>query len=94
MRLVRERRSALWRFARIGLPLVGVRQLKQVRLAVGVTAWATGYLASAYGLRPEPFYLGVVYAVLGLLVSVFLVRDTDEHVRQEMQSHPPEPRVL
>jgi MFS family permease len=27
-------------------------------LAVGLTALATGYLASAYGLRPEPFYLG------------------------------------
>jgi MFS family permease len=28
-------------------------------LAVGLTALATGYLASVYGLRPEPFYLGV-----------------------------------
>ena len=63
-------------------------------LAVGITAWATGYLASAYGLRPEPFYLGVGYAVLGLLVSVFLVRDTGEHVRLEMESHPPEAAPL
>src|SRR5215210_3590395 len=63
-------------------------------LAVGLTAWATGYLASAYGLRPEPFYLGVGYAFLGLLVSVFLVRDTGEHVRLEMESHPPEPNPL
>lgn len=63
-------------------------------LAVGLTALATGYLASVYGLRPEPFYLGVVYAVLGLLVSVFLVRDTREHVRLEMQEHPPEPNPL
>jgi MFS family permease len=59
-------------------------------LAVGVTAWATGYLASTYGLRPEPFYLGVAYAVLGLVVSVFPVRDTREHVRLEMEEHPPE----
>jgi predicted MFS family arabinose efflux permease len=42
-------------------------------LAVGLTALATGYLASVYGLRPEPFYLGVAYALLGLLVSVFFV---------------------
>ena len=63
-------------------------------LAVGLTALATGYLASAYGLRPEPFYLGVGYVVLGLLVSVFLVRDTSEHVRLEMGSHPPEPSPL
>ena len=34
-------------------------------LAVGLTAFATGYLASRYGLRPEPFYLGVGYALLG-----------------------------
>jgi MFS family permease len=63
-------------------------------LAVGLTALATGYLASVYGLRPEPFYLGVGYVVLGLLVSVFLVRDTGEYVRLEMRSHPPEPKQL
>ncbi len=63
-------------------------------LAVGLTALATGYLASVYGLRPEPFYLGVAYAVLGLLVSVFLVRDTREHVRLELSEHPPEPNPL
>ncbi len=63
-------------------------------LAVGLTALATGYLASAYGPRPEPFYLGVGYVVLGLLVSVFLVRDTSEHVRLEMESHPPEQNTL
>src|SRR5918998_2717635 len=56
--------------------------------AVGLTALATGYLASAYSLRPEPFYLGVVYALFGLLISIFLVRDTGEHVRLEMESHP------
>jgi MFS family permease len=63
-------------------------------LAVGVTAWATGYLASTYGLRPEPFYLGVGYAILGLLVSVFLVRDTGEHIRLELSEHTPEPNPL
>lgn len=45
-------------------------------LALGVTAWATGYLAAWYGLRPYPFYLGIVYAVLGLCLSTFLVKDT------------------
>ena len=63
-------------------------------LAVGLTALATGYLASAYGLRPEPFYLGVAYVILGLLVSALLVRDTGEHVRLEMASHAPEPDAL
>jgi MFS family permease len=63
-------------------------------LAVGVTAFLTGYLASVYGLRPEPFYLGVAYVVLGILVSVVLVRDTREHVRLEMEEHTPEPNPL
>jgi MFS family permease len=63
-------------------------------LTVGLTALATGYLASAYGLRPEPFYLGVPYVVLGLLVSVFLVRDTGEYVQLEMEFHAPEPSPL
>jgi MFS family permease len=45
-------------------------------LALGATAWATGYLAAWYGLRPYPFYLGIAYAVLGLGLSAFLVRDT------------------
>jgi MFS family permease len=63
-------------------------------LAVGLTALATGYLASVYGLRPEPFYLGIGYAMLGLLISVFLVRDTTEHVRLEMEQHPSESAPL
>lgn len=56
-------------------------------LAVGVTAFLTGYLAARYGLRPAPIYLGIVYAVLGTLLSVLLVRDTREHVRLEASSH-------
>jgi MFS family permease len=52
-------------------------------LAVGVTAFLTGYLASRYGLRPVPIYLGVGYAVLGAILSITLVRDTREHVRLE-----------
>ncbi|VWC33155.1 MFS transporter [Burkholderia lata] len=51
--------------------------------AVGATAFATGYLASRYGLRPTPIYLGVVYAVAGLLLSILVVRDTRDHVRLE-----------
>ena len=52
-------------------------------LAVGVTAFLTGYLASQYGLRPVPIYLGVAYAVLGAALSILLVRDTRDHVRLE-----------
>src|SRR3989449_8222264 len=52
-------------------------------LTVGVTAFLTGYVASLYGLRPAPIYLGVGYAVLGAMLSIVLVRDTREHVRLE-----------
>nr|WP_038748413.1 MFS transporter [Burkholderia pseudomallei] len=51
--------------------------------AVGATAFLTGYLASRYGLRPVPIYLGVGYAVLGTLLSILVVRDTREQVRIE-----------
>jgi MFS family permease len=55
--------------------------------ALGATALLTGYLAAQYGLRPEPFYVGIVYAVLGLALSVFLVRDTRDHARLEAVGH-------
>jgi len=56
-------------------------------LAVGVTAFFTGYLASEYGLRPAPIYLGVAYAILGATLSILLVRDTRDHVRLEASAH-------
>jgi MFS family permease len=52
-------------------------------LMVGLTALATGYLASVYGLRPAPFYLGIAYAVLGLLLSWLLVRETRVYTQLE-----------
>lgn len=51
--------------------------------AVGITAFLTGYIAARYSLRPEPFYLGIAYAVLGLGLSIVVVRDTREHVNLE-----------
>ncbi|MGC1861013.1 MAG: MFS transporter [Methylocystis sp.] len=59
-------------------------------LAVGVTAFLTGYLASQYGLRPVPIYLGVGYAIAGALLSIFLIRDTRDHVRLEIGDSPRE----
>jgi MFS family permease len=57
-------------------------------LMVGITAFLTGWIASTTGaLRPDPFYLGIGYAVLGLGLSVLVVRDTGEHVRLEAATH-------
>jgi predicted MFS family arabinose efflux permease len=55
-------------------------------VAVGATAFLTGYLASLYGLRPVPIYLGIGYAFAGTILSVLLVRDTRDHVRLEVSS--------
>ena len=51
--------------------------------AVGAAALATGWVASHYGLRPEPFYLGIGFAALGLLLSAFAVRETHHFVAHE-----------
>lgn len=55
-------------------------------LAVGAVAFLTGYIASHYGLRPYPFYLGIGFAISGLVLSVFFVKDTIHHVNQERAS--------
>ena len=56
-------------------------------LSVGLTAFLTGYIASRYGLRPQPFYLGIGYAAVGLALATLLVRDTRHHVRLEASRH-------
>src|SRR5574338_445593 len=55
--------------------------------AVAGSALATGWIAAAYGLRPQPFYLGVAYAAAGLLLSWLAVRETRQHVAQELKEH-------
>jgi MFS family permease len=52
-------------------------------LAVSLAALASGYLAATYALRPQPFYLGVVFAVAGLALSVLFVRDSRGHAELE-----------
>jgi MFS family permease len=56
--------------------------------ALAATAMATGAIAAHAGLRPEPFYLGVAYAALGLGLSLLAVRETRDHARAEAASHP------
>lgn len=51
--------------------------------AVGMAALATGWIATRYGLRPQPFYLGVVFVVVGLSLSLWLVRETKGHAKHE-----------
>lgn len=51
--------------------------------AVGLTALLTGYLASHYGLRPQPFYIGIAYTLVGLLLSIFVIQDTRKFAQLE-----------
>ncbi|MBA5608497.1 MFS transporter, partial [Duganella sp. FT3S] len=55
--------------------------------AVAGSALATGWLASLYGLRPQPFYLGVIYVILGLMLSMLVVRETRHFVAHEVRTH-------
>jgi MFS family permease len=52
-------------------------------ISVALVAFLTGWIASEYGIRPYPFYTGIVLVALGLLSSIFLVKDTKHHVAKE-----------
>ena len=52
-------------------------------IALAGAALATGWIAAHEGLRPQPFYLGVLFVVFGLSLSMLLVRETQSHVTLE-----------
>jgi MFS family permease len=52
-------------------------------LAVAISAATTGWLAARYGLRPEPLFLGLAIAALGLGLSGFFVKETSAHMALE-----------
>jgi MFS family permease len=63
-------------------------------LAVAFAAFATGMIATRYGLRPEPFYLGIAFASLGLALSVLFVRETSAHASVESRAHTTSPATM
>ncbi|WP_026933126.1 MFS transporter [Christiangramia echinicola] len=54
--------------------------------AVGVVALITGFIAQKYGITPYPFYLGIAISIIGLLLSIFFVKDTRVFVSKEQES--------
>ena len=56
-------------------------------LAVAGAALLTGWIAARHGLRPDPFYPGVVFVAVGLALSAVMVRDTHAHVALESSLH-------
>ena len=55
-------------------------------IAVALVAFLTGFIASEYGLRPYPFYIGIVMSLMGLLGSWLLIKDTKHHIAAEATS--------
>ena len=53
--------------------------------AVALVGFVTGYLASAYGLKPYPFYLGIAFVILGLVISWVIVKDTRKFTALEIK---------
>ncbi len=56
-------------------------------LAVSGAALGAGYLAMTYALRPQPFALGLIFAIAGLLLSLFFVRESQGHATVEARQH-------
>lgn len=56
-------------------------------LSVAIVAFLTGLIASNYGLRPYPFYIGIILIILGLIFSIFFIKDTKHHVAKESKSN-------
>lgn len=65
-------------------------------IAVAVVAFLTGWIAAEYGTRPYPFYIGIGLVVLGLLGTIFLIKDTQHHVAKEITTTtiPPLKRIF
>lgn len=56
-------------------------------VSVAIVGFATGYLASIFGLKPYPFYIGIVFAILGFLISWLVVKDTSKYTALEIKEH-------
>ena len=57
-------------------------------VAAAAVALVTGWIAAHYGLRPQPFYLGIVFVAFGLILSVLAIADTGGHVALESSLAP------
>jgi MFS family permease len=55
-------------------------------LSVAVVGFLTGYLAATYGLKPYPFYLGIVFSVLGFIISLFIIKETKKFTLLEIKN--------
>lgn len=54
-------------------------------VSVAAVGFLTGYFASTFGLKPYPFYLGILFAILGLAISWIIVKDTRRFIDLEIK---------
>ena len=55
-------------------------------VSVALVGFLTGYIAAIYGLKPYPFYIGIIFPIAGLLISSFLVKDTKKFTQLEIKN--------
>jgi MFS family permease len=53
-------------------------------IAVALVAFLTGWVAGAFGIRPYPFYIGIVLVFLGLVTSIIFIKDSRQHLETEV----------
>jgi MFS family permease len=56
-------------------------------VSVALVGFLTGYIAAVYGLKPYPFYLGIIFPIAGFLISLLLVKDTKEFTQLEIKNY-------
>ena len=62
-------------------------------VAVALMAFFTAFIADRYGISPYPFYLGLGVSIIGLVLSIVLVRDTAAFVQAEAVHVDQKPRL-
>jgi MFS family permease len=55
--------------------------------SIALVTFLTSFIAQNYGVLVYPFYIGIGFSVIGLLMSIFLVKDTQKHQNLESKSN-------
>ncbi len=54
-------------------------------LSIGLVSWLSSAIAARYGIEPYPFYLGILFSVAGLVLSLFFVHETQSHAQKHKE---------
>jgi len=53
--------------------------------ALGLVAYMTSVIADNYGLRPYPFWIGIIIVITGTLLTWLFVKDTTGHLKKDTE---------